>query len=168
ARAGESAQPQVVPHALIAEHAAALRHEGDAVARHPPRGSARDVEAVRADASRRGPEHAGDGLEERRLPRAIAPDHRHDLARAHLQRDIVEDGHRSVGDTEARHGERAHAVTPRYASITAGSRRTPSGSPSAMTRPQSSTGVRADTPLARSLWWSAGGRAGPARAPRPA
>jgi hypothetical protein len=113
ARAGKGAQHEIVVHALVAEDAAPLGHEGDAVAGHPPRGPPPDVTAIEGDAPGSGTKNARDGLEERGLARAVAADHRDDLSRSHLDGDIVEHGHRAIADAESRHGERAHVVTPR-------------------------------------------------------
>ena len=99
--------------ALIAEDPAPLGHERDAVPRHPPGGPSGDVAAVGRDAARGGAKDACDGLEQRGLARAIAPDDRDDLTLPHLERDVVEDGDGAVRDGEARHGERVHGTAPR-------------------------------------------------------
>ena len=120
---------------LVSEDAAPLGHERDAVPRHPPRGPAGDVPAVRDDATRDGTEDTGDGLQQGRLARAVGPDDTDDLSRPDVQRDVVQDGDGAVGDAEPGDRERAYDAEPRYASITVRSRRTSSGVPSAMTRP---------------------------------
>ncbi len=101
ARAGERTQHEVVAHALVAEDAAPFGHEGDAVSGHPPRGPSADLTAIEGDAPGGGAKHPGDGLEQRRLARAVSADHGDDLARPHIDGDVVEHGHRAVPDAES-------------------------------------------------------------------
>src|SRR5437867_6179208 len=90
ARAGEGTQHEIVVHALVAEDAASLGHEGDAVPGDPPRRPPADVTAIEGDTPGGRTENTRDGLEERGLARAVAADHGDDLPRPHLDGDVVQ------------------------------------------------------------------------------
>ena len=80
----------------------------------------------------------GDRPQERRLPCAVRSDERHSLALGHRERDPAHRRQQPVPGLDPLEREQAHAGTPpRYASTTAASRITASGSPSAITRPAS-------------------------------
>ena len=88
------------PGVFLVEAAAELQERADA--------------PVDGDRAGRGPRHAGDDLEERRLAGAVLADEAHGLAAAHLEVDRVEraeTGHVAAADEER--GERAQPVAAR-------------------------------------------------------
>ena len=59
-------------------------------------GALEDVLAVQVDGARRGPVHAADHVQQRRLARARAADDGHELARRHAEAHVVERAHGGV------------------------------------------------------------------------
>src|SRR5205823_597414 len=83
---------------------------------------------------------ARDRPERRRLAGAVRAEHRGDLPLLDRERDAVQRLYRTVARFDALELEQGrHEATPRYASITAGSRATSAGTPLAILRPKSST-----------------------------
>src|SRR5262249_56066010 len=78
------------------------------------RGEACDLFPVEGNAAARSVDEAHDGLEGRRLARAVGTDDAHHLARAHLEGDAMEDGNLAVArrqpfraEERRRHGRRS-------------------------------------------------------------
>ena len=74
------ADQHVVEHAQVAEHAAVLERARDAERREAFGRGARDVVAVERHAAGIGPVGARDQVEQRRLARAVRPDHAQQFA----------------------------------------------------------------------------------------
>jgi hypothetical protein len=88
--AGAGSEEQILPHAERREDAAALRHEGDAAAGDAVGGPGMNGLAVEVDPPRAGRGEAHDATNHRRLPRAVAAQQGHRLARLHAERDAVQ------------------------------------------------------------------------------
>src|SRR5437588_600981 len=124
----------------------------DAVARRPRR----HVLTVELDAPAARLDDAEDRLQRRRLPRRVPAEQAHELARAHLERDLLEDVDLAVvrvhGIELEQRAVLAHASSssaprsPRYASTTRGFVATSSKEPSAIFTPWSSATTRSEIP----------------------
>jgi hypothetical protein len=127
-----AAELQVLAHRHVREELAALGHLHQA-ARHDRRRPRRQRRAVEPDlpAAR---DESRQRLHERGLAGAVRTDHDRDLAPRRLDLDRLEHAHRAVARAQPAHGKRRAqaASAPRYASITAASRATSRGSPSAI------------------------------------
>src|SRR4029079_18087811 len=106
-----------------------------------------DVDIAQPDTATRGLQHAGNGADQRCLAGAVGADDSDDGALRHFERHVVERPQVAVADFEVRDGQHQTASTPRYDSITAGSRTTVSGLPSVMAAPWSSTSTRPATDI---------------------
>src|SRR6202030_3365790 len=99
----------------------------------------------KADAALEGRQVAEDGLQQGRLSGAIGPDDAHDLARADIERDLVQDLQAAVAGAHALDGKHqgwpceAGREAPSRASITFSSARIWAGGPSAIFSPWSIT-----------------------------
>src|SRR5919204_4080011 len=120
----------------------------------------RDFLAAKPDGSLADPNEAEDRLDQRRLARAVRPHDADDLAVIDVQVQVAQDvdvanvsrGHvlRLEQMRRLRHAASV-ACVPRYASITAGSRRTSAGAPAAMTRPWAMTITRSAFSITTSM-----------------
>src|SRR5690606_17545864 len=158
----EAAREQVVQHRHVPEQAPSfgnLRHA-------PPRPlvgrPAGDVFAGEDDASRAGSYQARDGAQQRALARTVGAPDGDDPSSGHPNGYVFQRSKRPVVDGQAVHLQQGLCVrqrmarpvpirhdasasassTPKYASMTAGSRLTSSGAPSAIFRPKFSTTIR--------------------------
>ena len=93
------------------------------------------ADTVEKNLARARPQEAGDGAEHGRLPRPVGTDHGQGLARLHGDRHAAQRGQVAVRHLDAAQLEEAHALSPRYASITRRSRATSAGAPSASFSP---------------------------------
>src|SRR5574341_383645 len=91
---------EVLEDGHLRQHDAPLRHIGKPARQNLVGAEARDVLAVEHDAPARGPDEAHDGLEGGGLARAVGTDDADHLARAHLDGDVVEDGHLAVARSQ--------------------------------------------------------------------
>src|SRR5262249_61739619 len=110
-RRAPGAQEQVLTHAEGGEDAASLWHEGETASRDAMRGPGVDGLAVEPDlaVARRG--KAGHAADERGFPRAVPSEEGHRLARAHAERNTVEDVALSVVGVDVLHVQ--HHSVPR-------------------------------------------------------
>src|SRR5690606_5901571 len=131
----EAAQFQVVRDREAAEHAMALRHEGEAVrdvARRRPSG---DLLVAQPDLPRLRFEQAEEGAREGRLAGAVVPEQQDAVARRHVEVDALHDPLGAVAGREPADFQRdAHL---KYRSESSGSCISCSGVPSASLRPSS-------------------------------
>ena len=95
----------------IREDAPLFRHVAEPAAHDRMRRLARDVLALEHDAARAVLDQADDGAEGGRLAGAVAPEQRHHLALADLERDIEQDMRRAVKTVEIRDLQ-LHAPAP--------------------------------------------------------
>jgi hypothetical protein len=79
------AQPEILPHAQIREHAPALEYVRETETHDIVGGLAVDALARELDAAGTGLEQPRDGIEDRAFSRAIGPEKTHHLAFPHLQ-----------------------------------------------------------------------------------
>ena len=134
---------------IVVKTLLALRHVADAASGDRVCGEPVDAALSAIDRALRGPKQAADRLDQRRLAGSVRSDDRDDLAGIDGQSDAVEDV--DLGDVagdEALDAQDGAAIAarscprPRYASITAGSRRTSCGSPARSPRPSAITTTR--------------------------
>jgi hypothetical protein len=85
------AHAQVLLDGEPAEDLAALRHVADAAAHALVRRVVRDVAALQADRSRLHRHDAHQGLQQRRLADAVAPEDDRDLADLRVEADVAQD-----------------------------------------------------------------------------
>ena len=91
-----------LPHAQVlldrepGEYAAPLGHIAHAQARTVACIRTGDVAAAKGDAALHDRQQARDGFDQRRLADAVAADNRDDLARAHLERDLADNGNTAI------------------------------------------------------------------------
>src|SRR5207237_9990976 len=91
---------EVLEHRHLREDDAALRHIGEAAAQDEVGPHAGDLLAVEDHTALARAEEADDRLERRRLAGAVGPDNADNLARVHLERDILQDVHLAVAGGE--------------------------------------------------------------------
>ena len=131
----EGAELEVLADGQGSEEPPPLGDQGDAARRDGVRRQPVDPLAVEPDGAGVDGQQPGDGLEQRRLPRAVGADERDELARPHLEGTRVEHAHVVVAgldrldlEERTRHGP---SSSPRYAWTTRGEPSTCSGRPSA-------------------------------------
>src|SRR6266700_3202715 len=121
------AHREVFLDAELGKHAAPLGHHDEPRARAPERGDPGEVAAVEPYRPRRRRRKTRDRAQGRRLPRAVRADQADELAPGDFEVDPLHRADASVADFETADFEQVHAdcavtATPRYASITFGSR----------------------------------------------
>src|SRR5207237_10147130 len=117
-------------------------HLADAEIAHAVARPACDVAAAVTDRAARRAQHARDGADERGLARAIGADDRDNRALLHFERNTIERLRVAVEHIDVLYRQHQIASAPRYDEITAGSRTTSAGAPSAIGAPWCSTSTR--------------------------
>jgi hypothetical protein len=79
-----------------------LRGIGQRLAGVEVRRAVGDLAAVQADRTALGADEAHDGLQQRRFAHAVLAEDDQDLARRYRERDVADDGHRSVSAAQSR------------------------------------------------------------------
>src|SRR3984957_6823105 len=163
-----AAQHQVLMHAHVSEDAARLGDIADALAHHAIGREARERIAGEADAALEGRQVAEDGLQQRRLARAIGPDDAHDFAGADIERHLVQDFQPAIARADALDSQHqcppcdAGCEAPSRASITFSSARIWAGGASAILSPWSITTQRTQRSRAKPMSCSISRMARPA------
>ncbi|KEH11063.1 hypothetical protein GY14_02450 [Delftia tsuruhatensis] len=101
AQVGVAAQLDVVQHRHAPEQRNVLEAAPQAQPGAARRRHARDVLALEADGAARGPVKARDGVEQRRLARAVGTDHRRDRAGLHIEAHARQRLHAAKGERDA-------------------------------------------------------------------
>ena len=153
-RPGALGEPQVFLDGQPGEHVAIFGDVRDAAAHDLVHGELRRFGALEHDAPRARHE-SEDPAQRRRLADAVAPEQPGDPARAHVERDALENvGLRQV-DVEIAHREqrcgRAHSGSPRYADWTISLATMRSGVSIASSWPWCITAMRSASPMIRSM-----------------
>src|SRR5262249_15777725 len=149
------------------KQARSLHDVGDALLQKDGRTEATDRFAGQVYRSLSWRQESGDRLEQRRLPRSVGTEHRHQLAGLDPQRDSAQHVEASVARVHVVDGEHAgHRCGaspcrpargglsrggPKYDSSTAGLFRSSAGVPSAMIWPMASAYMRLDRPITASM-----------------
>src|SRR5204863_3345646 len=109
-------------------------------------------------------QEATDGVQRAALAGTVGSDQRDDLSGADRKRDAPHGFDVSVRDAQIAHfEERAHAPSPRYAAMTAGSFATSAGVPRAITLPKFNTVIRSHTSITSRTLCSMSSTARPSR-----
>src|SRR5581483_3937646 len=114
---GLPGQPDVLPHAQVAEHARRLERAAQPGPRPPDRAVTGDVASVQFDPAGAGPQQAGDQVEQRGLAGAVRPDDAEHLPRSHRQVDVVQDAR--AADVQAEAGTPERGYCRRHAQLPA-------------------------------------------------
>ena len=143
--AAEGAEQQILLDRQLGKQPPAFRHQRDAEI-DDLLGGAADQIVMHAvdfgdDRAVARPHHAHDAFHQRRLAVAVGAEQHHGLAAADRERNVLDHAHRAVGGVDAADGEATGQDKPSPLPDRASR---PSGSPSAILRPETSTTSRCE------------------------